>query len=452
MKKNEIYTLQITGTTSDGKGVARHKDFVIFVPYAIAGEIVEAKILKVKKNIAFGKLLKIIKASPHRIEPQCDTFFQCGGCAYLHMDYSRQLQVKRQKVADCLQRIGKIEFPVEETLPSPKIFHYRNKGLMPIGIDEKGEVITGFYTSRTHRINPIEECLIQAEQAKQVVNCVKKWMKDYGIQPYDESSHTGILRHIYFRTGQATGQIMAGVTANAEKLPFGKELGERLLRVQGVVSAIHNINCEKTNVIMGDKTEILAGSSYITDEILNMKYQIGPLSFYQVNPYQTSNLYQIALDGLDLDEKDILFDIYCGIGTIGLCAAKRIKRLIGIEIVPEAIRFAEQNAILNEVGNAQFYTGKAEEIIYQLMESGLKPTAAVLDPPRAGCDNKLLDAIISLSPKKLCYISCDPATLARDLNYLLARSDYQIRKVKPVDMFPQTSHVEVITQLIKSDI
>ncbi|MBU5450267.1 23S rRNA (uracil(1939)-C(5))-methyltransferase RlmD [Acetivibrio sp. MSJd-27] len=444
MKKNEIYCLSVTGTTSEGLGVAKQDGLVIFIQGAIAGEMAEAKILKVKKNIAYAKVEKILTPSASRIRPSCPVFHQCGGCSYLHVSYEKQLEIKRQKVTDCLKRIGKIEFPVSGTLPSPQPFHYRNKVFIPVGKDTNGHIIAGFYAPRSHRIQSADACMIQDRKAQEVINCIKQWMEDFKLPPYDEKTHTGLIRHIYFRVGLSTGQVMAGVSANSKVLPHADILAERLLCIDGVASVIHNVNQFKTNVILGEKTNILAGLPYIEDKILDTRFRIGPLSFCQVNPYQTPRLYQAALDAMDLNIDDVLFDIYCGIGTIGLCAAKRIKKLIGIEIVPEAIEYAKQNALLNDIQNACFFAGKAEEKIFELIDQGEIPTAVVLDPPRAGCDRKLLEAIIRLAPKKLCYISCDPATLARDLNYLAEHSDYQIQSVVPVDMFPQTSHVETV--------
>ncbi len=442
MRKNEIYRLSVTGTSSEGSGVARLDAFVIFIPGAIEGETVEAKILKVKKNIAYAKVEKILSASASRIEPLCEIAQPCGGCCYLHMDYEEQLRVKRQKVIDCLRRIGKIDCPVAETIPSPELFHYRNKVLIPVGKNDRGELCAGFYAARSHRIHSADNCLIQHPKANQVIHCIKTWMEAFQIPPYDEATHSGLIRHIYFRIAVSTGQIMAGVVANAETLPHGNSLAEALLSIEGVTSVIHNVNREKTNVILGKKTNFLAGKTYIEDTILDTTFRIGPLSFYQVNPFQTARLYQTALNALKLTEEDTLFDIYCGIGTIGLCAAGQVKRLIGIEVVPEAIEYAKQNALLNGRNNATFFVGKAEDQIFDLIRQGDIPTAAVLDPPRAGCDQKLLDAMIQLAPRKLCYISCDPATLARDLAYLTQHSDYRIQSVIPVDMFPHTSHVE----------
>ncbi len=450
MKKNEIYTLTITGTTSEGAGVARQDGVVVFIPDVIVGETVTARIVKTQKNIAYGKVEEILVPSPHRISPSCPSARQCGGCCYQHIAYEKQLEIKRQKVSDCLSRIGKISFPVKETLPSPEAFHYRNKVLIPVGRDKEGAVTAGFYAPRSHRILSADGCLIQHESADSVIACVKQWMEKCSVAPYDETTHTGCVRHIYFRMGLATGQIMAGVVANAKKLPREELLAARLMQIPNMVSVIHNINCKKNNVILGEETRILAGVPYLEDSILATDFRIGPLSFYQVNPYQTSRLYEVALNGLKLSKEDVLFDIYCGIGTIGLCAAKRVKRLIGIEIVPEAVQYAKENAAGNGITNAEFFTGKAEEKIFDLIERGDIPTAAILDPPRAGCDKQLLDAIIHLAPQKLCYVSCDPATLARDLAYLLEHSDYQLLSVQPVDMFPQTSHVETVALLTLS--
>ena len=450
MKKNDIVTLSVVSVTSDGQGVAKKDGLVFFIPYSLCGETILAKVLKIKKNVVYCKLEEIIIPSPDRIVPECKHFTKCGSCQFLNSRYKLQLDLKLLKVNDAIKRIGKLDNCVNEIIPSPEIFNYRNKALIPVSKNKDGETVCGFYRNHSHNVIDMEDCFIQDKNAFKVVSAVKKWMADYKISPYDEVNGNGLIRHIYFRRGIHTNEIMAGIVAFKKDIPHLDKLIEALREIEGMASVILNVNPDKTNVILGNETKVLWGSPYITDEILNLKFKIGSRSFFQVNPYNVGNLYKKALDFLELSKKDILFDIYCGIGTIGLCGAKNVKELIGVEIVDEAIDYAKENAKINNIDNSTFYVGKAEEVIYELINKENKPTKVILDPPRAGCEESLLKEIIKLAPGKIAYISCDVATLARDLNYIKNNSNYEIKEIIACDMFPETSHIESIALLTHS--
>ncbi len=449
MQKNDLVTLSIVSVTSDGQGVAKNNGLVFFVPYALLGETVSARVLKIKKNIIYCRLEDIVTPSPERVTPLCKHFSKCGSCQFLNASYKLQLDLKLLKVNDAIKRIGKLDIPVTNIIPSPEAFGYRNKALIPVAKNKEGKIITGFYRNHSHDVIDMQSCLIQDKNAFRVVSAVKEWMMEYNIPPYDEVKGDGLIRHIYFRTGIHTDEIMAGIVSFKKDIPHIDKLTEALRSIKGITSVIVNINPHKTNVILGDEIKVLWGKPYITDEILGVKFKIGPRSFFQVNPYNVGNLYKKALDFLELSKEDILFDIYCGIGTIGLCGADKVKELIGVEIIDEAISYAKENAKINNINNSTFYVGKAEEVIYELISKENKPTKVILDPPRAGCDEGLMKEIIKMAPEKIAYISCDVATLARDLNYIKNNSDYEIKEIVACDMFPETSHVECCALLCR---
>ena len=451
MNKNDMVTLDIVSVTSDGHGVAKKDGMVFFIPYGLPGETVLCKILKIKKTVAYCKLIEVITPSKERALPSCPHFGVCGSCSFLNAEYPLQLDMKLTKVNDAIKRIGKIDFDIKTIIPSPEALNYRNKALIPVSSDKEGNIICGFYRNHSHHALDMNDCFIQDKNAFMVASTVKEWMITYGISPYNEEKGEGLIRHIYFRTGIHTSEIMAGIVSYKRDIPHLDKLKDALLKIEGISSIIVNINPDKTNVILGNETKILFGHPYITDEILGVKFKIGPRSFFQVNPYNVGNLYKKALDFLELSKEDILFDIYCGIGTIGLCGADKVKELIGVEIVDEAISYARENAKLNGISNSTFYVGKAEEIIYELIDKENKPTKVILDPPRAGCDESLLKEIIALSPEKIAYISCDVATLARDLNYIKNNSDYEIKEIVACDMFPMTPHVESVALMVRAD-
>lgn len=451
MNKNDIVNLEIISITSEGHGVAKDGEYVYFVPYAIMGETVSVRILKIKKNIVYCRLLEVLIPSPFRREPECADFFKCGGCSLLNIDYNKQLEMKLQKVNDAIRRIGKIDYNVSKIIPSDKTYGYRNKALIPVSEDKEGNIICGFYRTRTHDVINMNECQIQDPDAFRVVYAVRKWMEEYKIKPYNEKDGTGFVRHIFFRKGIHTAEIMAGIVTFNKKTPHIDKLKNIIIEnVPEVTSVIVNINNKKTNVILGDEILTLHGEKYITDKILNKTFKIGSLSFFQVNPYNVGNLYQAAIDMLSPEKDDVLFDIYCGIGTIGICASHKVKEVIGVEIIPEAIELAKENAKINNADNCTFYTGKAEEIIFKLIENNNRPTAVILDPPRSGCDKTLIDEIIKLKPEKICYVSCDVATLARDLNIFKESGQYNINEIIACDMFPNTPHVECCVLLCRT--
>lgn len=451
MNKNEILKLNIVSVTSEGFGVAKENGFVFFVPYAIEGEEVLARVLKIKKNIIYCRLEEVITRSSSRITPECDVFPKCGGCSYLHMNYDKQLEYKLKKINDALDRIGKLDIKADEIIPSPVIYNYRNKALIPVSSDKDGNIICGFYRNHTHDAIDMSTCLIQDKDAFKIADCIKKWMNEFKISPYDEKTQTGTVRHIYFRKGIHTGEVMAGIVSYKENIPHLEELKQILLEsVKNISSIIVNINNKNTNVILGDIIKVIYGKEYISDKICNLTFNIGSKSFFQVNPYNVENLYSKALSLMELNENDIVFDIYCGIGTIGLCTAKKVKEVIGVEIIPEATRFAEENAKLNGFENTKFYTGKAEDVIYKMIEENNRPTAVFLDPPRAGCKKSLIEEIIKLKPEKICYVSCDVATLARDLRIFEDSGIYKVMSATGCDMFPETYHVECVVRLCRT--
>lgn len=450
MNKNDLIKLNITSLTSEGHGVAKKDEYVFFVPYALIGEVVLCRILKIKKTVVYCKLVEIIKPSEKRIIPDCPHFIKCGSCTLLNTSYDEQLTMKLIKVNDAIKRIGKLDYDVKNIIPSEKIHNYRNKALIPVSCDKEGNISTGFYRSRTHDVIDMSECRIQDKDAFKVAKVVKEWMVKYNIAPYDEKTHKGIVRHIFFRKGIHTNEIMAGIVSFKKNIPYINELKNMLLSIDNISSIIVNINQEKTNVILGKEVITLYGSPYITDKIFELSFKIGSKSFFQVNPYNVGNLYKKALDSLSLNKDDILFDIYCGIGTIGLCGADKVKEVIGVEIIDEAIQYAKENAQINNIENATFYVGKAEDVIYDLIEKENIPTKVILDPPRSGCEESLLSEILKLKPEKICYVSCDVATLARDLKILTNSGIYKISDVTACDMFPQTSHVECCVLLCRT--
>lgn len=446
MRKNECFEVEIVSMSSDGSGVARVDGTVVFVPFALPGDLLEIKILKVKNNIAFGKIAEVIKASPLRVAPLCSDFGKCGGCSLMHMSYQGQLEYKKQKVCDAIKRIGKLEAEVENVVCSDEE-GYRNKALVPVSYDEEGNICAGFYRRRTHDIIPFEKCVIENSSVGQICECVLKWMKEENIKPYNQETGKGTIRHIYFRRAALEGKIMCGVVSAFEKLPAEEKLADMLFEIPGVSSVINNINKEKTNVILGNRTKVIRGEKYLKDVLLGKEFSIGSLSFYQINRNQCERLYSKAGELLNLNEHDILYDIYCGIGTIGICLGDKVKKLVGVEIVPEAVKLAKLNAEVNGYKNAEYYVGKAEDMTFEENE---KPTAVVIDPPRKGCDPALIETLLSLEPERICYISCDPATLARDLKIFAESGKYKIGKVYPFDMFPQTEHVECCVLLCRT--
>lgn len=450
MKKNDFITLKIEDMGVDGEGIGKLDGFPFFVKDAVIGDTVEAKIIKLKKNYGYARLMNVVEPSDVRREPRCAYARQCGGCQLQAMDYEAQLDFKAKKVWNNLTRIGGFaDLAKPEIIGMDDPWRYRNKAQFPFGIDREGNVVTGFYAARTHSIIPCTECWIGVEENKVILEKILKYMKQYQIPAYDEKTGKGVLRHVLIRKGFVTGEIMVCLILNGRKLKALDVLSESLQQVPGMTSITINVNTKNTNVIMGTEMIPVWGQNYITDYIGNVQYQISPLSFYQVNPVQTKKLYETALDFADLKGDEIVWDLYCGIGTISLFLAQKAGKVYGVEIVPEAIADAKRNAELNGCTNAEFFVGKAEEVLPEKYEKeGIYADIIVVDPPRKGCDRAALETMVKMQPKRIVYVSCDSATLARDLKYLCGE-EYEVQKVKACDMFPGTVHVETVALLTR---
>ena len=448
IEKNQHYELTIIDMGSEGEGIGKINDFTVFIPKAVTGDVVEIRIVKVKKSFGYGKLVKLITPSPFREEPICEVADTCGGCQLQHLSYEAQLDWKTKKVKDCLSRIGGLkEIEVLPTLGMDNPYHYRNKAQYPIR-KINGKVKTGFFAPRSHQLIPLETCYIQDTKKEAIMKAVLAFLEKYNISIYNEEKHTGLVRHLMIKTGYHTDEMMVCLVINGSKLPHAEELVKAIKAVAPVTSIILNQHLEKSNTILGNSCTVLDGENAIIDYIGDLQFKISPLSFFQVNPQQTEVLYTKALEYAELTGDEIVWDAYCGIGSISLFLAQKAKKVYGVEIIPEAIENAKENAALNHITNAEFYVGKAEEVIPQMYEQGIVADTIVVDPPRKGCDSKLLETLIKMSPNKIVYVSCDPATLARDLAYLVVEG-YQVEKVQPVDMFPQTTHVETVVKLSK---
>ena len=447
MKKNDIVKVEIMDISHDGQGIGKTDDgFVIFVRSALIGEIINVHILKVLKNKAFGMIKEIIKPSEFRVTPPCEVHSKCGGCTFWHTTYENELAIKQSIVKNAMKSVGGIDFEISKIIPSDSEAGYRNKMLVPVGYDENNNIRSGFYRQRSHTIIPNDSCDILEDVYNNIAKCITDFMTEFEIEPYIEEYHKGIIRHIFVRKAFHTGEIMVGIITNTKRLKNSSFLVERLISLdENIVSIIHNVNPEKTNVILGKRSNVLYGRPYITDTMNGIKFNISMLSFYQVNTRQAEKLYEATISLMD-KENDIVFDLYSGIGTITLNAAKMAKMVYGIESVPEAILDAETNKNLNSIENAEFICGLAENEVPRLIRSGIIPTTVILDPPRSGCEKSLIDTIISSNVKKIIYISCNPATLARDVKFFI-ESGYEIKLIQPIDMFPKTYHVETICLL-----
>lgn len=449
-RKNDLVTLEIEDCGTDGEGIGKADGFTVFVKDAVIGDVVTAKIMKAKKHYGYGRLMEILKPSPYRVEPKCACARQCGGCQLQALSYEQQLVFKEKKVRGHLERIGGFsDFPMEPIIGMEEPYHYRNKAQFPVGRGKDGRIITGFYAGRTHSIIENRDCVLGVSINKEVLNRVLAYMERYQVEPYEEATGKGLVRHILIRYGFFTGEVMVCIIVNGNKIPMQEKLVESLCEIPGMTSITLNINKERNNVILGDKIRLLWGQEYITDKIGDVSYQISPLSFYQVNPYQTEKLYAKALEYADLHGEETVWDLYCGIGTISLFLAQKAKFVRGVEIVPPAIEDARRNAALNGIENVEFFVGKAEEVLPQEYEKhGVYADVIVVDPPRKGCDETLLQTIVKMQPKRVVYVSCDSATLARDLKYLCGEG-YELKKVCPVDQFGHTVHVETVVLMSK---
>ena len=447
-RKNDIVTLKIEDCGIDGEGIGKADGFTVFVKDAVIGDTVRAKIMKAKKNYGYGRLEEIITPSPDRVEPKCQFARQCGGCQLQALSYEKQLEFKTSKVRGHLERIGGFtDIPMEKILGMDQPFHYRNKAQFPVGKSKDGRIITGFYAGRTHSIIENRDCALGVTRNKEVLDRVIAHMEKFHIQPYDENTGKGVVRHVLIRYGFFTDEMMVCLIINGENLPGEEALVKSLRQIPEAVSVMVNVNKKRNNVILGEKVRLLWGQPYITDKIGEISYQISPLSFFQVNPYQTGRLYGKALEYAQLSGNETVWDLYCGIGTISLFLAQKAKMVRGVEIIPAAIENAKENARLNGFDNTEFFVGKAEEVLpEQFARTGERADVIVVDPPRKGCDETLLSTIIEMQPDRVVYVSCDSATLARDLKYLCERG-YELKKVCPVDMFPNTVSVETVVLL-----
>lgn len=453
MKKNEEYQVTIEDMGVNGEGIGKVEGITLFVKDALIGDVVRVRIMKMKKQYGFARLMEVLKPSPWRVEPRCQFHRQCGGCQIQALAYEKQLEFKQNKVLGNLQRIGGFsDVPMEPIVGMESPWKYRNKAQFPVGRDREGNIVTGFYAGRTHQIIANRDCALGVPVNKRILDVIIGIMEEKGIEPYDEQTGTGLVRHILIRYGFSTKEIMVCMIINGKTLPFSEVFVDKLCEIEGMTSISISINRKQTNVIMGEQIKVLWGQGYITDYIGSVKYQISPLSFYQVNPVQTEKLYGLALEYADLKGDETVWDLYCGIGTISLFLAQKAKKVYGVEIIPQAIEDAKHNAKINGITNAEFFVGKSEEVLPEFYEreraAGRKAYADVIvvDPPRKGCDGALLETILKMQPERIVYVSCDSATLARDLK-VLCEKEYEIVKVRVVDNFCQTVHTETVVLL-----
>ena len=470
IRKNEEFELNIVDMSDAGEGIGKQDGYIWFVKDAVIGDRIRARAMKMKRNYGFARLVEVLEPSAGRVVPRCPVARQCGGCQLQMMDYQEQLRMKERKVYNNLRRIGGLtglclpeeganlsgtadgadaadRILMEPIMGMEDPWRYRNKAQFPFGRGRDGQIAAGFYAGRTHCIIETEDCLLGVEENRRILQIIKKFMEKYGLEPYDEERHRGLVRHALIRKGFATGELMVCLVINGKKLPQGEKLVQELLEISGMTSISYNINEEKTNVILGNTVVELYGPGYIRDEIGGISYQISPLSFYQVNPRQTERLYRTALEYADLTGNETVWDLYCGIGTISLFLAQRARKVYGVEIVPQAIEDARRNASLNQIENAEFFVGKAEEVLpEQYAEHQIYADVIVVDPPRKGCDAQCLDTIVKMQPERVVYVSCDSATLARDVKYLGERG-YVVKRVRCCDMFGHSGHVETVVML-----
>ena len=477
MKKNDVFELEITDMGVDGEGIGHYDGMTFFVKDALIGDVIRARATKLKKNYGYARVEEVITPSTFRVEAKCPHHRRCGGCQIQALSYEKQLEFKQEKVRGNLIRIGgfsteEIDAKMLPVVGMENPFRYRNKAQFPVGTDKEGKLVTGFYAARTHSIIPVDDCLLGVEENAPILETVKAWMIANGVTAYDETTGKGLLRHVLIRFGFTTKEIMVCLIITGHTLPAQADLIARLEKMEGMTSISININTKNTNVILGDVTECIWGQAYITDYIhlretkdalvsntdeftltdTAVAYRISPQSFYQVNPVQTEKLYSTALDYAELTGEEYVWDLYCGIGTISLFLAQKAKKVYGVEIVPQAIEDAKNNAKLNGIENAEFFVGKAEEVLpefYENLKEGdamLIPDVIVVDPPRKGCDEACLNTMLKMQPKRIVYVSCDSATLARDLR-ILCDGGYELEKVRAVDQFPHTGHIETVVKL-----
>ena len=450
MKKNDIVEFTVVDMTSEGNGIGRYEGCAVFVPHTAPGDTVRVKIIKTAKSYAVGHLEEVLVPAAGRIDPDCDVWKPCGGCCYRHISYEAECEIKLKRVNDCLERLGGVKCRAKEILPSPVTNGYRNKAQYPIGLDKEGNPVLGFYAPKSHRIVPVSGCKLQPAEFDALCNAFLSYVKQYKVSVYHGETGKGLLRHFYLRMGFATNQIMVCIVATAKTLPFQDKLVEMLCNACSMVTSIMvNVNNKPTNVILGDEIHCLYGENTIEDVLMEVPFTLSAHSFYQVNPKAAALLFQKAADYAGVTKDDTVVDLYCGTGAVGFCAGKQAGSLIGVEVVPQAVENAGFNALRMGKNNAEFLCMDAAKAAGELAKRGVKPGVVFVDPPRKGCDKEVLQTIaFDFKPKRLVYISCDPATLSRDAS-LLEEMGYEMKEATAVDMFPRTPHVETVALFVR---
>lgn len=447
LSKNQDITVTVESLTNEGSGVGHYDGQAVFIGGSAPGDTVKCHIIKAKKTYAVGKLTEIVIPSADRIKPDCPVFGRCGGCAYRHISYDAECIIKQKNIADSFERIGKLSVPVKEIIAAPSRSFYRNKAQYPVR-RENGTLKIGFFAPFSHRVIDCRDCLLQPTEFGVILSVFSDWIEKYNIPVYDENTHTGLIRHIYLRKAFATGEIMVCAVINGQAVPHKNELITDLLKSADAITGVCiNINTQRTNVILGEKCVCLWGREYIEDILCGVRVRISPLAFYQVNRAQAQTLYEKAAEYAALTPDTVLLDLYCGTGTIGLSMAERVKQLIGVEIIPQAVENAKINAEINGINNARFICADAAQAAAMLKNEDLKPDVVILDPPRKGCDSQLIETVAAMQPDRIVYVSCDHATLARDCA-AFAPLGYKTVEATPVDLFPSTTHVETVCSLI----
>ncbi len=448
VEKNKQYEITIESVSSEGNGVGHIDGFTVFVPDCVREDVLDILIVKVNKTYAFGKIIKVLKPSPYRVESRCTVADKCGGCKIMHIDYNEQLNIKATVINDSLKRLaGVSDYKFLGVIGMENPYEYRNKLIFPFSTDKENNPTCGFFAERSHRVIPLNRCFLGDDLHETVLDTVLDHVKKYNISVYDEEKHSGVLRRVFIRQGFHTKEAMVVISVNSTSFKKQKELAKTFMEKDSrIASVILNVNTKKTNLVLGEENITIAGKDRISDYLCGFLYEISPHSFFQVNPIQTEKLYNTAIEFAELKETDRVLDVYCGIGTISLLCSKYAKEVVGVEIVPEAIEDAKKNAVINNVDNAEFFCGPAEKIVPKLLKGGKKPDVVILDPPRKGSDEVTLEAIIQASPEKIVYVSCNPSTLARDVKFLTKRG-YKLTKVKGTDMFPHSFHIETVVLL-----
>ena len=446
LTKNQIYEATVTDYTAEGQGVAHIDGCAVFIPNAIAGEVYRVRIEVAKKNWAAGKIVEIIEKSPHRCNRECPVAKLCGGCDFWHMDYEEETRLKAERVKTCLNRLAGENLEKVEILSAPTCHGYRNKAQYPVS-SKKGRAFAGFFKAGTHEVVENQRCLILPEETDRVKDAVMDYVNQYRVTVYDEGSHTGLLRHIYVRRGAVSGQILVCLAVNGKKLPRIEELIRRLEKIEGFTTLVLSVNTKKGNAVLGDEFITLYGPGFIEDTLCGLTFRLSPRSFYQVNHHQAQRLYEAAISQAEITKEDTVLDLYCGVGTITLCMASAAGKVIGVEVIPQAVEDARDNAVRNGIENAEFFCGDAGVAALELEKQGIKADVVVVDPPRKGLNADTIEALARFSPRRIVYVSCDPATLARDVALLKERG-YTLKNALAADLFPRCSHVESIVTLI----